>query len=79
MGPTARAAYARVMNMDPRCQTCGAELHDPYQRWCGGDRCARVFAPAAGGAIGYTGSYREPSAGVVSVSVVSVLEARGPE
>jgi hypothetical protein len=30
------------------------------------------------GSIGYTGSYREPSADVVEVSVVSVLEARGP-
>jgi len=31
------------------------------------------------GPIGYTGSYREPFAGVVEVSVVSVLEARGPD
>jgi hypothetical protein len=31
------------------------------------------------GSIGYTGSYREPSANVVEVSVVSVLEARGPD
>jgi len=31
------------------------------------------------GSIGYTVSYREPSADVVEVSVVSVLEARGPE
>jgi hypothetical protein len=31
------------------------------------------------GSIGYTGSYREPPAGVVEVSVVSVLEARGPD
>ncbi|HEU5321106.1 MAG TPA: hypothetical protein VFX28_09900 [Methylomirabilota bacterium] len=31
------------------------------------------------GAIGYTGSYREPSADVVEVSVVAVLEARGPD
>ena len=31
------------------------------------------------GSIGYTGSYREPSADVVEVSVVSVLEARGPD
>jgi hypothetical protein len=30
------------------------------------------------GSIGYTGSYREPSADIVEVSVVSVLEARGP-
>jgi hypothetical protein len=30
------------------------------------------------GSIGYTGSYREPSADVIEVSVVSVLEARGP-
>jgi len=31
------------------------------------------------GSIGYTGSDREPSADVVEVSVVSVLEARGPD
>lgn len=32
-----------------------------------------------GGSIGYTGSYREPSTDIVEVSVVSVLEARGPD
>lgn len=31
------------------------------------------------GAIGYTGSYREPSPDIVEVSVVAVVEARGPE
>ena len=31
------------------------------------------------GSIGYTGSYCEPSADVVEVSMVSVLEARGPD
>jgi hypothetical protein len=31
------------------------------------------------GSIGYTGTYREPSVDIVDVSVVSVLEARGPE
>lgn len=31
------------------------------------------------GSVGYTGSYRERSGDVVEVSVVSVLEARGPE
>lgn len=31
------------------------------------------------GPIGYTGSYREPTPDVLVVSVVSVLEARGPE
>ena len=31
------------------------------------------------GSIGYTGSYREPSPDVVDVSVISVLEAQGPE
>jgi hypothetical protein len=31
------------------------------------------------GSIGYTGSYREPSADIVEVSMVSVLEARGPD
>ena len=70
-----------------RCQTCGAELDDPRQRFCGGDRCSGVFMKDSGrrertppvGSIGYTGSYREPCADVVDVSVVSVLEARGPE
>ena len=38
---------------------------------------ARTTPPL--GPIGYTGSYREPSADVVEVSVVSVLEARGPD
>ena len=37
-------------------------------------RLARRTPP--GGSIGYTRSYREPSADVVEVSVVSVLEAR---
>ena len=31
------------------------------------------------GSIGYTGSYREPSADIMEVSVVSMLEARGPD
>jgi len=31
------------------------------------------------GSICYTGSYREPSADIVEVSVVSVLEAGGPD
>jgi hypothetical protein len=26
-----------------RCETCGAELQDASQRFCGGDRCDRVF------------------------------------
>ncbi|PYN95110.1 MAG: hypothetical protein DMD91_26020 [Candidatus Rokuibacteriota bacterium] len=38
---------------------------------------ARTTPPL--GPIGYTGSYRERSENVVEVSVVSVLEARGPE
>jgi hypothetical protein len=70
-----------------RCRTRGAELDDPRQPFCGGDRCARVFLNASGwrertppvGSIGYTGSYREPCADIVEVSVVSVLEARGPD
>ena len=40
-------------------------------------RRARTTPPV--GSIGYTGSYFEPSANVVEVSVVSVLEARGPD
>ena len=31
------------------------------------------------GSIGYTGTYREPSLDIPEVSVVSVLEGRGPE
>ena len=38
---------------------------------------ARTTPPV--GSIGYTGSYREPAADIVEVSVVSVLEARGPD
>jgi hypothetical protein len=38
----------------------------------------RVRIPSVG-SIGYTGTYREPSVDIVDVSVVSVLEARGPE
>jgi hypothetical protein len=26
-----------------RCETCGVELQDASQRFCGGDRCYRVF------------------------------------
>jgi hypothetical protein len=38
---------------------------------------ARTTPPV--GAIGYTATYREPVAEVVEVSMVSVLEARGPD
>jgi hypothetical protein len=69
-----------------RCETCGADLPGPQQRLCGGDRCARVFMKGPEGlertppvgSIGYTGSYQEPGAGIVDISVVSVVEARGP-
>jgi hypothetical protein len=33
-----------------RCQMCGAELEDASQRFCGGDRCARIFMTVARGA-----------------------------
>ncbi len=69
-----------------RCKTCGSTLDDPGQRFCGGDRCAAVVMrdPARRersplGSIGYTGTYRAGPGAVVEVSVVSVLEARGPE
>jgi hypothetical protein len=26
-----------------KCETCGGELPDGSQRFCGGDRCGRVF------------------------------------
>ncbi len=26
-----------------RCETCGADLQDATQRFCGGDRCLLVF------------------------------------
>jgi hypothetical protein len=26
-----------------RCETCGAELQDAGERFCGGDRCLQVF------------------------------------
>jgi hypothetical protein len=38
----------------------------------------RVRTPPEG-SLGYTGTYREPSADIADVSVVSVLEAHGPE
>lgn len=44
---------------------------DPPSGW-------RERTPPAG-SIGYTGSYREPSGDIVEVSVISVLEARGPD
>ena len=44
----------------------------------GGESGWRERTPPVG-SIGYTGSYREPSEDVVAVSVVSVLEARGPD
>jgi hypothetical protein len=31
-----------------RCPTCGAELQDAAERFCGGDRCLRVFMPHSG-------------------------------
>ena len=41
------------------------------------DTSGRELSPPVG-AIGYTGSYREPSPDIREVSVVSVLEAHGP-
>jgi hypothetical protein len=39
-----------------RCETCGAVLLDPTERFCGGDRCLQVLVPrenarGAGGAV----------------------------
>ena len=88
-----KAAMDQDVPVVARCGTCGAELEDPRQRVCGGDRCRSVFMkhddrddPEPGwrertppvGTIGYTVSYRERSADIREVSVVSVLEARGP-
>jgi len=28
-----------------RCETCGAPLENPADRFCGGDRCLRVLWP----------------------------------
>ena len=42
------------------------------------DHERRVRMPPQG-SLGYTGTYREPCLDIVDVSVVSVLEARGPE
>lgn len=47
-------------------------------RSAGGESGWRERTPPIG-SIGYTGSYRERSGEVVEVSVVSVLEARGPD
>jgi hypothetical protein len=52
-----------------RSESGGAEPLEPEGR----ERMPPV------GAIGYTGTYREASADIPEVSVVSVLEARGPE
>jgi len=38
------------MNAMARCQTCGAELADAAQRFCGGETCDRVLQRAAWGA-----------------------------
>src|SRR6266851_10437532 len=70
-----------------KSKTCGAELQDLSRRFCGGDRCSSVFMqlPSEEGRSGRRawvrrwarsatpGSYREQSADVVDVSVVSVL------
>jgi hypothetical protein len=41
------SAYPRVgdghRSVVATCATCGAELDDVSQRFCGGDRCRRVF------------------------------------
>jgi hypothetical protein len=29
--------------MTATCRTCGVELHDTTQRFCGGDRCLHVW------------------------------------
>jgi hypothetical protein len=44
----------------------------------GGESGRRARGAPPVGSIGYTGSYREYSADVDAVSVVSVLETRGP-
>ena len=31
-----------------KCQTCGAPLLDPTERFCGGDRCVQVLVPPSG-------------------------------
>jgi hypothetical protein len=36
------------MKATARCHTCGAELQDATQRFCGGDRCIHVFMKHAG-------------------------------
>jgi hypothetical protein len=44
-----------------KCEICGTDLQDPTHRFCGGDRCLRVFmrhpeqertSPIAGGSPG---------------------------
>ena len=76
MGARPFPAYGRFMK---RCKTCGAQVEDPGDQFCGGDRCATVFLNTPIGAIGYTGSYREAAIDIVSESVASVLESRGPD
>ena len=54
-------------------------MSEPAHRTLDDDRSGWRERTPPVGAIGYTGSYREPAPGVLVVSVVSVLEARGPE
>jgi len=61
---------SRVEQLAPRSASARSRGDEPGWR-------QRTTPPV--GSIGYTGSYREPSADVVEVSVVSVLEARGPD
>jgi hypothetical protein len=67
-----RVAHARALG--DRGSVTGQRGTAPSEvRESGG----REIAPPVG-AVGYTGSYSEPSPDVVEVSVVSVLESRGP-
>jgi endogenous inhibitor of DNA gyrase (YacG/DUF329 family) len=37
---------SRTEQQTARCQGCGAELEDPTQPFCGGDRCLAVLMRA---------------------------------
>ena len=52
-----------------RCEVCNAELSDTAERFCGGDRCVRVFWNRAW-SIGST-------SGVFGVQLVSAKRSRG--
>jgi hypothetical protein len=48
-GGQSRAVFQRLVELiatsTGACAVCGALTADPAERFCGGDRCGRVFMP----------------------------------